>query len=532
MDAARCARYDPYWIEEPTSPDDVLAHAAIRRAVAPIRVATGEHAHNRILFKQLLQAEAIDVVQIDACRVAGVNENLAILLLAAKFGVPVCPHAGGVGLCEMVQHLAMFDYVACPRRGTTASSSTSTTCTSTSRSPPSSATDGIAPRPRRARARGCAPSRWRRSRFPTGPSGSPAARRCPSTQRGGRMRAATYVGDQTFRIEERDAQAPGAGEVRLDVAYVGICGTDLHIKHGAMDARVCTPAVIGHEMSGTVAAVGRRRDGLGARRPGHGHAARLVRAVPRLPGRASAHLPEPGLRRHRLARGPCSSRWTVPARLLVRLPQDLALRPRARSSSRWRSPSMTYAARACSVVERVLVVGGGPIGTLIAAVATNEGAEVLVSEPDAFRRAVASELGLEAVDPGGDDVAAVVETWTAGAGADVAFEVSGSGRRAGRRDPRAARPRAAWSSSRSTPQPRSRRPVPLLLARAGAVRRAGLRAGRLRAGGRAAGDRRDPAATLISCGRAARAQRPTRSRRLEGGGGVMKVLIDCSRGVA
>jgi L-fuconate dehydratase len=103
---------DPYWIEEPTAPDDVLGHAAIRQAVAPVRVATGEHGHNRILFKQLLQAQAIDVVQIDACRVAGVNENLAILLLATKFGVPVCPHAGGVGLCEMVQHLAMFDYVA------------------------------------------------------------------------------------------------------------------------------------------------------------------------------------------------------------------------------------------------------------------------------------------------------------------------------------------------------------------------------------------------------------------------------------
>jgi L-fuconate dehydratase len=104
--------FGPYWIEEPTAPDDVLGHAAIRRAVAPIRVATGEHGHNRILFKQLLQAGAVDVVQIDASRVAGVNENLAILLLAAKFGVPVCPHAGGVGLCEMVQHLAMFDFVA------------------------------------------------------------------------------------------------------------------------------------------------------------------------------------------------------------------------------------------------------------------------------------------------------------------------------------------------------------------------------------------------------------------------------------
>ncbi|WP_445182373.1 L-fuconate dehydratase [Pseudonocardia sp. Cha107L01] len=106
------APYDPYWIEEPTSPDDILGHATIRRAVAPMKVATGEHTHNRIMFKQLLQAEAIDVLQLDASRVAGVNENLAILLLAAKFGVPVCPHAGGVGLCEMVQHLSMFDYVA------------------------------------------------------------------------------------------------------------------------------------------------------------------------------------------------------------------------------------------------------------------------------------------------------------------------------------------------------------------------------------------------------------------------------------
>lgn len=104
--------YDPYWVEEPTSPDDVLGHAAIRRAIAPIRVATGEHAANAVIFKQLLQAGAVDVVQIDACRVGGVNENAAIMLLAAKYGVPVCPHAGGVGLCEMVQHLAMFDFLA------------------------------------------------------------------------------------------------------------------------------------------------------------------------------------------------------------------------------------------------------------------------------------------------------------------------------------------------------------------------------------------------------------------------------------
>ncbi|HEX5404717.1 MAG TPA: enolase C-terminal domain-like protein [Pseudonocardiaceae bacterium] len=106
------APFDPWWVEEPTSPDDVLGHAAIRAAVAPIKVATGEHVQNRVIVKQLLRAGAIDVLQLDATRVAGVNENIAILLLAAKFGVPVCPHAGGVGLCELVQHLAMFDYVA------------------------------------------------------------------------------------------------------------------------------------------------------------------------------------------------------------------------------------------------------------------------------------------------------------------------------------------------------------------------------------------------------------------------------------
>ncbi|MEV6400785.1 enolase C-terminal domain-like protein [Streptomyces sp. NPDC051907] len=105
------APYELHWIEEPTSPDDILGHAAVR-AGQPVKVATGEHAANRVVFKQLLQAGAVDFVQIDAARVAGVNENLAVLLLAAKYGVPVCPHAGGVGLCELVQHLAMFDYVA------------------------------------------------------------------------------------------------------------------------------------------------------------------------------------------------------------------------------------------------------------------------------------------------------------------------------------------------------------------------------------------------------------------------------------
>ena len=105
------AQFNPHWIEEPTSPDDVLGHAAIAKAVHPIKVATGEHCQNRVLFKQFMQANAIKICQIDSCRLGGVNEILAVLLMAAKFKIPVCPHAGGVGLCEYVQHLSMIDYL-------------------------------------------------------------------------------------------------------------------------------------------------------------------------------------------------------------------------------------------------------------------------------------------------------------------------------------------------------------------------------------------------------------------------------------
>jgi L-fuconate dehydratase len=106
------AEFDPWWIEEPTNPDDVLGHATIARAIHPIGIATGENCANRILFKQFMQAGALQFCQIDSCRLGGVNENLAVILLAAKFNIPVCPHAGGVGLCEYVQHLSMFDYIA------------------------------------------------------------------------------------------------------------------------------------------------------------------------------------------------------------------------------------------------------------------------------------------------------------------------------------------------------------------------------------------------------------------------------------
>ena len=108
----KLARFNPWWIEEPTSPDDILGHLAVAKAVAPIKVATGEHCQNRVIFKQLLQSGAIDICQIDSCRVGGVNEVLSILLMAAKFNIPVCPHAGGVGLCEYVQHLSMIDYIS------------------------------------------------------------------------------------------------------------------------------------------------------------------------------------------------------------------------------------------------------------------------------------------------------------------------------------------------------------------------------------------------------------------------------------
>ena len=106
------APFDVWWFEEPTSPDDVLGHAAVARGIAPTHVATGEHCHNAVMFKQFLQAGALGIWQLDACRLGGVNEAVAVLLLAAAYDVPVCPHAGGVGLCELVQHLSMFDYVA------------------------------------------------------------------------------------------------------------------------------------------------------------------------------------------------------------------------------------------------------------------------------------------------------------------------------------------------------------------------------------------------------------------------------------
>ncbi|NSX56644.1 L-fuconate dehydratase [Parasulfitobacter algicola] len=106
------AEFDPWWIEEPTSPDDILGHARIAREIAPIKVATGEHCHNAVMFKQLMQADAISFCQVDSCRLAGPNEIIGVMLMADKFGIPVCPHAGGVGLCELIQHMSFLDYIA------------------------------------------------------------------------------------------------------------------------------------------------------------------------------------------------------------------------------------------------------------------------------------------------------------------------------------------------------------------------------------------------------------------------------------
>jgi 2-desacetyl-2-hydroxyethyl bacteriochlorophyllide A dehydrogenase len=239
------------------------------------------------------------------------------------------------------------------------------------------------------------------------------------------MRAVTYVGDETFRVEEREARTPGSGEVRIDVAYVGICGTDLHIKHGAMDARVRAPAVIGHEMSGVVSEVG--SDVVGWR-PGDAVTVMPLDWCGTCPACRAGHrhvcqnLVFVGID----APGAMQQSWTVRQELVVRLPHGLPLdaaalaEPTAVAVHDVRRASLTAG-------DRALVVGGGPIGLLIALVASSEGAEVLVSEPNAFRRAAAEELGLRTLDPLAGDVLEAVDEWTEGAGADVAFEVSGSG---------------------------------------------------------------------------------------------------------
>jgi (R,R)-butanediol dehydrogenase / meso-butanediol dehydrogenase / diacetyl reductase len=238
------------------------------------------------------------------------------------------------------------------------------------------------------------------------------------------MLAARYVGDRTVTVAEEQPVAPGPGQVRIDVAFVGICGTDLHILHGAMDARVSVPAVIGHEMSGRVAATGAEVANWEAGDP--------VTVMPLVScGRCAACRAGHRHICRRLvfvgidAAGALQQSWTVDADLLVRLPGDVALDAAALTEP---VAVAVHDVRRSGLRsgERAVVVGGGPIGTLIALVARARGAEVLVSERDAYRRSVAEGLGLATVDPTAEPLERVVDAWTDGAGVPVAFEVSGS----------------------------------------------------------------------------------------------------------
>jgi (R,R)-butanediol dehydrogenase / meso-butanediol dehydrogenase / diacetyl reductase len=238
------------------------------------------------------------------------------------------------------------------------------------------------------------------------------------------MRALTYVGPGKVEVADLEPVAPLADQVQIEVAFTGICGTDLHIFHGSMDARVTTPAVIGHEMSGRIAAVGSGVEGWAVGDP--------VTVVPldwcgECPACSAGHTHLC----HRLkfigidAPGSLQRLWTVPARTLVRLPADLSLEHAALIEP---TAVAVHDVRRAELKagEQAVVVGGGPVGLLIAVVARETGADVLIVEPNAYRRELATSLGLRAVDPAEADITGIVTEWTGGAGAAVVFEVSGA----------------------------------------------------------------------------------------------------------
>jgi (R,R)-butanediol dehydrogenase/meso-butanediol dehydrogenase/diacetyl reductase len=238
------------------------------------------------------------------------------------------------------------------------------------------------------------------------------------------MRTALYTGDSTIVVEQRPPVPPAPGEVEIEVAYTGICGTDLHILHGSMDHRVRIPQAIGHEMSGRVAAVGTGVSGLAVGTP--------VTVMPlRWCGTCPACLAGHQHICHRLnfigidSVGAMQQRWTVPADVVVPLPADLPLthgalvEPTAVAVHDVRRADLRAG-------EKAIVIGGGPIGVLIALVARSVEADVVLVEVDAQRRAIAEKLGIRTLNPTHDDLTAEVEAWTGGAGAAVAFEVSGS----------------------------------------------------------------------------------------------------------
>jgi (R,R)-butanediol dehydrogenase / meso-butanediol dehydrogenase / diacetyl reductase len=238
------------------------------------------------------------------------------------------------------------------------------------------------------------------------------------------MRAAYYMGGRRIEVGDAEAVPPGAGLVQVDVAYTGICGTDLHIVHGAMDARVSPPAILGHEMAGRVAATG---DGVEAWRAGDpvtvmplvwcGTCAACRGGVSHI----CQHLRFLGID----APGSLQPRWTVPAHTLVPLPADMPLRTAALAEP---TAVAVHDVRRAELApgERAVVVGGGPIGLLIAAVAQHAGGDVLLVEPNDGRRELAESTGLDTLDPRRRPVAEHVEEWTEGAGVEVAFEVSGA----------------------------------------------------------------------------------------------------------
>jgi (R,R)-butanediol dehydrogenase / meso-butanediol dehydrogenase / diacetyl reductase len=238
------------------------------------------------------------------------------------------------------------------------------------------------------------------------------------------MRSALYTGNSTIVVEDRQPVAPGPGQVQIEVAYTGICGTDLHILHGAMDHRVRVPQTIGHEMSGRVAAIGPGVEHLGVGRP---VTVMPLRWCGTCPACASGyqHIC------HRLnfigidSPGAMQQLWTVPATVVIPLPEDLPLTDAALVEPAAVAVHDVRRA-ALRAGEQAVVIGGGPVGVLIALVARSVGAQVVLLELDPHRRAVAEQLGLRTLDPSEQDVAVEINAWTNGAGASVAFEVSGS----------------------------------------------------------------------------------------------------------
>ncbi|GIJ49666.1 Zn-dependent alcohol dehydrogenase [Virgisporangium aliadipatigenens] len=238
-------------------------------------------------------------------------------------------------------------------------------------------------------------------------------------------RAAHYMGDRTFVVNGVEPVPPGPGQVRIDVAYTGICGTDLHVMHGAMDHRVHAPAVIGHEMSGRIAELGADVTGLAVGDP--------VTVIPlEWCGQCPACLAGHTHICHRLtfigvdSAGSMQNSWTVAAGTVVPLPPDLPLRHGALIEPTAVAVHDVRRSR-LAAGEHAVVIGAGPVGLLIGKVAQSVGASVTVLELDPHRRAVAEEIGLSTLDPAAVDVAAHVREHTGDAGADVVFEVSGSG---------------------------------------------------------------------------------------------------------